>query len=64
MAADPIDFWFTMGSTYSYLSVMRLGDLERSSGIRFRWRPFHLLVMKPFSCGSVHNALNRESISI
>jgi 2-hydroxychromene-2-carboxylate isomerase len=23
MAADPIDFWFTMGSTYSYLSVMR-----------------------------------------
>jgi 2-hydroxychromene-2-carboxylate isomerase len=45
MAADPIDFWFTMGSTYSYLSVMRLGDLERSSGIRFRWRPFHLLVI-------------------
>ena len=45
MAADPIDFWFTMGSTYSYLSVMRLADLERSSGIRFRWRPFHLLVI-------------------
>jgi 2-hydroxychromene-2-carboxylate isomerase len=45
MAADPIDFWFTMGSTYSYLSVMRLGELERSSGIRFSWRPFHLLVI-------------------
>jgi 2-hydroxychromene-2-carboxylate isomerase len=45
MAADPIDFWFTMGSTYSYLSVMRLGELERSSGVRFRWRPFHLLVI-------------------
>jgi len=45
MAADQIDFWFTMGSTYSYLSVMRLVDLERSSGIRFRWRPFHLLVI-------------------
>ena len=45
MAADPIDFWFTMGSTYSYLSVMRLGELGRSSGIRFRWRPFHLLVI-------------------
>jgi 2-hydroxychromene-2-carboxylate isomerase len=45
MAADHIDFWFTMGSTYSYLSVMRLGDVERSSGIKFNWRPFHLLVI-------------------
>jgi 2-hydroxychromene-2-carboxylate isomerase len=45
MAAHPIDFWFTMGSTYSYLSVMRLGELEQSSGVRFRWRPFHLLVI-------------------
>ena len=45
MAADQIDFWFTMGSTYSYLSVMRLVELERSSGIKFRWRPFHLLVI-------------------
>jgi 2-hydroxychromene-2-carboxylate isomerase len=45
MAADPIDFWFTMGSTYTYLSVMRLGELQQSSGIKFRWRPFHLLVI-------------------
>ena len=45
MPADHIDFWFTMGSTYSYLSVMRLVELERSSAIRFRWRPFHLLVI-------------------
>jgi 2-hydroxychromene-2-carboxylate isomerase len=45
MPADHIDFWFTMGSTYSYLSVMRLDGIERSSGIRFRWRPFHLLVI-------------------
>jgi len=44
MAAD-IDFWFTMGSTYSFLSVMRLADVERSSGLSFRWRPFHLLVI-------------------
>ena len=40
-----IDFWFTMGSTYSYLSVMRLAQLERSTGISFRWRPFHLLTI-------------------
>jgi 2-hydroxychromene-2-carboxylate isomerase len=45
MSTDPIDFWFSMGSTYSYLSVMRLEELERASGIRFRWRPFHLLVI-------------------
>ena len=43
MAADHIDFWFTMGSTYSYLSVMRLTELQQSSGVQFRWRPFHLL---------------------
>lgn len=45
MAAAKIDFWFTMGSTYSFLSVMRLAELERSTGITFRWRPFHLLVI-------------------
>jgi 2-hydroxychromene-2-carboxylate isomerase len=45
MAKGPIDFWFTMGSTYSYLSVMRLADVERASGIAFRWRPFHLLLI-------------------
>ncbi len=45
MSADDIDFWFTMGSTYSYLCVMRLGEIERAGGIRFRWRPFHLLVI-------------------
>jgi len=45
MAGDHIDFWFTMGSTYSYLSVMRLAEVEKSTGIHFRWRPFHLLVI-------------------
>jgi 2-hydroxychromene-2-carboxylate isomerase len=45
MAAAQIDFWFTMGSTYSFLSVMRLEGVERSTGVSFRWRPFHLLVI-------------------
>ncbi len=45
MVADQINFWFTMGSTYSFLSVMRLSDVERSHGVSFRWRPFHLLVI-------------------
>jgi len=45
MAAADIDFWFTMGSTYSFLSVMRLADVERAHGVSFRWRPFHLLLI-------------------
>jgi 2-hydroxychromene-2-carboxylate isomerase len=35
-----IDFWFYIGSTYSYLSIMRLAEVEKTSGIAFRWRPF------------------------
>ena len=40
-----IDFWFTMGSTYTYLSAMRLPDVARDAGVSFRWRPFHLAVL-------------------
>ena len=40
-----IDFWFTMGSTYAYLTVMRLPDVQRERGVQFRWRPFHLLTI-------------------
>jgi 2-hydroxychromene-2-carboxylate isomerase len=42
---EPIDFWFTMGSTYSYLTVMRLPEIEEAAGVAFRWRPFHLLTI-------------------
>jgi 2-hydroxychromene-2-carboxylate isomerase len=45
MADGRIDFWFTMGSTYSYLSVMRLAEVARATGVSFRWRPFHLLLI-------------------
>jgi 2-hydroxychromene-2-carboxylate isomerase len=45
MADKPIDFWFTMGSTYTYLSVLRLPDMARASSVSFRWRPFHLMVL-------------------
>jgi 2-hydroxychromene-2-carboxylate isomerase len=45
MSGTQIDFWFTMGSTYSFLSVMRLATLEQSTGISFRWRPFHLFII-------------------
>jgi 2-hydroxychromene-2-carboxylate isomerase len=34
-----------MGSTYSYLSVMRIAEVEQATGMAFRWRPFHLLII-------------------
>ena len=45
MPGPSIDFWFTMGSTYTYLTVMRLPELERETGVSFHWRPFHLLTI-------------------
>jgi 2-hydroxychromene-2-carboxylate isomerase len=45
MASGQIDFFFTMGSTYTYLSVMRIAEVEQNTGVTFRWRPFHLLII-------------------
>ncbi len=28
-----IDFWVSMGSTYSYLTVMRLSAVEQETGV-------------------------------
>ena len=35
-----IEFWFSIGSTYSYLSIARLSALERTTGVTFSWQPF------------------------
>jgi 2-hydroxychromene-2-carboxylate isomerase len=40
MASDAIDFWFSTGSTYTYLTVSRLPAVAKSTGVRFNWRPF------------------------
>jgi 2-hydroxychromene-2-carboxylate isomerase len=37
-----IEFWFEFGSTYSYLSVMRIEDEARRRGVRIVWKPFLL----------------------
>lgn len=37
-----IDFWFSIGSTYSYLTVMRLPDVANRYGMEFQWRPFNV----------------------
>jgi len=36
----PIDFWYSIGSTYAYLTIMRLADYEAKTGVAFNWRPF------------------------
>lgn len=62
MPASDIDFWFTTGSTYTYLTVTRLPELARKTGLVFRWRPFHLrtlfdeLKYFPFPAGSPKTA--------
>ena len=40
-----IDFWFSIGSTYTYLAAMRLQDAEQESGLRFNWRPSRVRVL-------------------
>ena len=35
-----IDFYFSIGSTYTFLSVTRILDIEKKSNIKFNWKPF------------------------
>ena len=37
---EAIDFWYSIGSTYTYLTVMRLADYAKENGVTFNWRPF------------------------
>ena len=38
----PIDFFLFCGSTYTYLTVMRIDDAAAKAGVEVRWRPFNL----------------------
>jgi 2-hydroxychromene-2-carboxylate isomerase len=40
--STPIDFWFSIGSLYTYLSVMRIDRIEETQDVTFRWRPFNV----------------------
>ena len=35
-----IEFWFSIGSTYTYLSVTRLKEVEQKYEVKFSWQPF------------------------
>jgi 2-hydroxychromene-2-carboxylate isomerase len=72
MARKQIDFWFTMGSTYTYLTVNRLPTIARANNADFRWRPFHLLILlkemnhvpfadKPAKCAYMWRDIERRA---
>ena len=48
-----IEFWFDFGSSYSYLSVMRIEAEARRLGVRVLWKPFLL--------GPIFRALGMEN---
>ena len=35
-----IDFYFSIGSTYTYLTVTRIMDVEKKHQVKFNWKPF------------------------
>jgi 2-hydroxychromene-2-carboxylate isomerase len=37
-----LEFWFSIGSTYSYLSVQRVDEVAEKEGVKVRWRPFNI----------------------
>jgi 2-hydroxychromene-2-carboxylate isomerase len=37
-----LDFFFYIGSTYTYLSVSRVEDVAAREGVALRWRPFNV----------------------
>ena len=37
-----LDFFFYIGSTYTYLSVNRVEEVAAREGVSLRWRPFHV----------------------
>ena len=42
---NDIDFYFSIGSTYTYLSVTRALEVEQKHQIKFNWTPFSVRVI-------------------
>ena len=37
-----LDFFFYIGSTYTYLAVNRVEEISKREGVTLRWRPFNV----------------------
>jgi len=42
LTSPGVEFWYEFGSTYSYLSAYRIGDLAHAAGVAVSWTPFLL----------------------
>jgi len=68
MARPTIDFWFSIGSTYTYLTVMRIGALAEAEGVEVVWRPFSVRTLMieqnniPFRDKPIKTAYMRRDI--
>ena len=40
-----IDFYFSIGSTYTYLTVTRILDVEKKHKVKFNWKPFSVRII-------------------
>jgi 2-hydroxychromene-2-carboxylate isomerase len=45
MFSAAIEFWIGYGSTYSYLSVMRIERIAEAAGVQVLWKPFNIRAM-------------------
>jgi 2-hydroxychromene-2-carboxylate isomerase len=61
MASPALELWFDFGSNYSYLTVMRIGELARSHGVAIAWKPFLLgSIFKSFGWSTSPFVLQKE----
>lgn len=63
MSKPTLQFWFEFGSTYTYLSVMRIEALADAAGVSLAWKPFllmpvlkHLGLDNPFTTNTAKGA--------
>jgi 2-hydroxychromene-2-carboxylate isomerase len=69
VAPPTIDFWFSIGSTYTYLTVMRIGALAKTEGVEIVWRPFSVRTLMieqnniPFRDKPIKTAYMRRDIA-
>lgn len=43
--ARKLEFWFSYGSVYTYLTVPRIGRLAAARDVQVQWRPYNLTVV-------------------
>jgi 2-hydroxychromene-2-carboxylate isomerase len=56
-----VEFWFELGSNYSYLSMMRIEELALQHGLHIVWRPFLLgPIFKSFGWATSPFVLQKE----